>query len=506
IPPTITCPADVSVITASVTGTNVSFPSPVANDNCSVSFVCDYNSGDFFPCGTTTVTCTATDGAGLTATCTFNITVTCDPGTSDPCPEPIISTTFSTTLKSDRFEYGKAAIYDNAIGHTLLAESHASSTLATPNIQVTQLMPNGIHASTVLHNNPNTANAKNQERPEDMIYSDCGDLVSVGHLGAGAFQELYVKNGANMHEYNLGDRMEADFIKKSTSTDGFIIGGRRFQNERSELILIIHKECSELGVPATIYNFGIDVFPESATEVQLDPEIFPNLSGNAPYYAVTGQTGNNDVFILVVDVNGGVQFTGLMPYTVAGGNTTGMDIMQIASGNLMILGKRDATPSTSNIFLLELMTNIANSTPYFPIFQIREYYIPNSDVETGYAFVQDEEDNYIIAGTTSERTPNLDDQAFLMEVDHPGLNVNWTHLYEPKSSFVDIAISRNHEGYFMVGDKWEEGNNNIKNIYAVKTDANGAVRGVDCCTPIEVPNTQLGFSYLDPFTTEPVGV
>ncbi|MEL6943212.1 MAG: hypothetical protein AAFO82_11140, partial [Bacteroidota bacterium] len=259
-------------------------------------------------------------------------------------------------------------------------------------------------------------------------------------------------------------------------------------------------------MPATIYNFGIDVFPESATEVQLDPEIFPNLSGNAPYYAVTGQTGNNDVFILVVDVNGGVQFTGLMPYTVAGGNTTGMDIMQIASGNLMILGKRDATPSTSNIFLLELMTNIANSTPYFPIFQIREYYIPNSDVETGYAFVQDEEDNYIIAGTTSERTPNLDDQAFLMEVDHPGLNVNWTHLYEPKSSFVDIAISRNHEGYFMVGDKWEEGNNNIKNIYAVKTDANGAVRGVDCCTPIEVPNTQLGFSYLDPFTTEPVGV
>ncbi|MEM6697622.1 MAG: 3-coathanger stack domain-containing protein, partial [Bacteroidota bacterium] len=111
-----------------------------------------------------------------------------------------------------------------------------------------------------------------------------------------------------------------------------------------------------------------------------------------------------------------------------------------------------------------------------------------------------------IAGTTSERTPNLDDQAFLMEVDHPSLNVNWTHLYEPKSSFADIAISRNHEGYFMVGDKWEADNNNLKNIYAVKTDANGAVRGIDCCTPIEVPNTQLGFSYLEPFTTDPVGI
>lgn len=505
IPPSITCSSNVTVSTMSATGTTVVFPNPVATDNCSVTWTCDWVSGDFFPCGTTAVTCTATDGAGLMATCTFTVTVNCDPP-YDPCPDPLITNTFATTIKSDAFEYGRAAVYDDAIGHTLLAESHATSTLTTPNIQVTQLLPNGIHASSTLYNNTNSANSKNQEFPEDMIYSDCGELVSTGHLGAGTFQELYVKNSTTMVEYNLGDRMEADFIKKATSTTGFIVGGRRFQNGRSELVLIIEPDCASIGTPATIYNFGVDVFPESATEVQLDPALFPQLSGNAPYYAVTGQTGNNDVFILVVDVTGVVQFTGLTPYTVAGGNTTGMDIMQIASGNLMILGKRDATATTSNVFLMELMTNVSGAFPYFPIFQIREYYIPGSDVETGYAFVRDEEDNYVIAGTISERTPNLDDQAFLMEVDHPSLNVNWTHLYESKSSFVDITKARNDEGFFMVGDKWREDNNNIKNIYAVKTDVNGAISGIDCCTPIEVPNTQLGFSYLDPFTTDPVGI
>ncbi|MEM9884522.1 MAG: HYR domain-containing protein [Bacteroidota bacterium] len=506
-PPTISCPADVSVTTLSMTGTTVTFPPPVADDNCSVSFSCDYNSGDFFPCGTTTVTCTATDGAGLMATCTFDITVTCDPGTSDPCPAPIITNTFSTTIQSDASEYGRAAVYDDAIGLNLLAESNATFPFAIPNIQISQLLPNGTLApgGTVLYNNTNPANAKNQERPEDMIYSDCGELVSIGHFGIGSFQELYIENGTNIVEYNLGDQMEADFIKKSSSTSGFIVGGRRLQSGVSEMVLIIHPDCASLGAPATIYNFGFDVFPESATELELDPT-FPGISGNAPYYAVTGRTGNNDVFIFVVDVNGVVQFNGLVPYTVAGGNTMGLDIMQISNGNLMILAQRKPTPSTSNVFLMELMTNIPSSTPYFPIMQIREYYIPNSDAETGYAFIRNTDEDYVIAGTIHELSASIGKQAFLMEIDHNSLNVNWTHLYETYSSFTDITNAENNQAYFAVGEKWFEGAGGMQNIYAVKTDVNGAVEGIDCCTPVDVPDTQLGFSYQTAIDALPVGV
>ena len=47
-------------------------------DNCGATLSCDFNSGDFFPCGTTTVTCTATDMAGNQAFCSFDVVVQCD--------------------------------------------------------------------------------------------------------------------------------------------------------------------------------------------------------------------------------------------------------------------------------------------------------------------------------------------------------------------------------------------------------------------------------------------
>jgi len=76
-PPQITCtgniskPVDLGKCTAAVT-----FPAPTVSDNCSVSAACNPPSGSAFPIGTTTDTCTATDQAGLTASCSFNVTVT----------------------------------------------------------------------------------------------------------------------------------------------------------------------------------------------------------------------------------------------------------------------------------------------------------------------------------------------------------------------------------------------------------------------------------------------
>ena len=51
------------------------FPPPVATDNCpGVTVACVPPSGTPFPVGTTTVTCTATDASGNTATCSFTVT------------------------------------------------------------------------------------------------------------------------------------------------------------------------------------------------------------------------------------------------------------------------------------------------------------------------------------------------------------------------------------------------------------------------------------------------
>ncbi len=80
--PTITCPADITAST-DCDETVVSWTVTSA-DNCPGEIVvCTSNSGDTYPLGTTTVTCTVTDAAGNTATCDFNITVI------DDVPEPL---------------------------------------------------------------------------------------------------------------------------------------------------------------------------------------------------------------------------------------------------------------------------------------------------------------------------------------------------------------------------------------------------------------------------------
>ncbi len=76
-PPSITCPANISVFNdPGVCGAVVNF-SATATDNCS-GVLLSYlpASGSMFPVGTTSVTATATDAAGNHATCTFTVTVT----------------------------------------------------------------------------------------------------------------------------------------------------------------------------------------------------------------------------------------------------------------------------------------------------------------------------------------------------------------------------------------------------------------------------------------------
>ncbi|HSB12623.1 MAG TPA: Calx-beta domain-containing protein [Blastocatellia bacterium] len=80
-PPTLACPANVSAVTNQNVCqqggcATVSYTTPTAMDNCpGVQVVCSPPSGACMPTGSTTVTCTATDTAGNTASCSFSVTV-----------------------------------------------------------------------------------------------------------------------------------------------------------------------------------------------------------------------------------------------------------------------------------------------------------------------------------------------------------------------------------------------------------------------------------------------
>jgi hypothetical protein len=74
---TLTCPADQNAAAPpGTTGTTVNFPLPSLGGTCTgVTTDCVPAPGDFFPVGTTAVTCTATVAGVPPPTCAFNVTV-----------------------------------------------------------------------------------------------------------------------------------------------------------------------------------------------------------------------------------------------------------------------------------------------------------------------------------------------------------------------------------------------------------------------------------------------
>jgi hypothetical protein len=78
--PTIVCPPNqIAMATTAcpvAAGAVVTYPAPMASDNCALqSVICNPPSGSTFPVGTSTVICTATDSSSNTATCSFAVTV-----------------------------------------------------------------------------------------------------------------------------------------------------------------------------------------------------------------------------------------------------------------------------------------------------------------------------------------------------------------------------------------------------------------------------------------------
>src|SRR5439155_1725321 len=89
------CPANQSVSTDAGLCTAVVSYAPTAADNCdsSVTVACSPVSGSAFPKGTTHVTCTASDAAGNTSTCQFDVTVNDTEKPAVICPSNITQNT-----------------------------------------------------------------------------------------------------------------------------------------------------------------------------------------------------------------------------------------------------------------------------------------------------------------------------------------------------------------------------------------------------------------------------
>ena len=78
--PVLTCPSPVSATTTTLGGAPVTYSAPTASGGTApVTVTCTPASGSMFPIGTTQVSCTAADAAGLTASCGFPVSLALQP-------------------------------------------------------------------------------------------------------------------------------------------------------------------------------------------------------------------------------------------------------------------------------------------------------------------------------------------------------------------------------------------------------------------------------------------
>ncbi|XP_033115250.1 hyalin-like [Anneissia japonica] len=94
--PSVTCPDDISQTTIQGQSTSAAtWNEPIVTDNVdsSLSANCSRASGSYFRVGTTAVTCSATDTAGKTGSCTFNIEVKDTEVPNVTCPDDMSQAT-----------------------------------------------------------------------------------------------------------------------------------------------------------------------------------------------------------------------------------------------------------------------------------------------------------------------------------------------------------------------------------------------------------------------------
>ncbi|QIE58286.1 HYR domain-containing protein [Rasiella rasia] len=218
-PPAITCPADITVDNdPGECGAIVTFAA-TATDNCpsTVSITYSQDPGTQFPVGTTTVTATATDGAGNSATCTFNVTV-------NDAEDPTITCPGDITVNNDPGNCGTVVTYTSP-----MATDNCSGFITTETFDFTGAMQTFTVPSGVTSISIEAFGGAGQ----DMIIEDFDP--SIGGLGGQASGDLAVTPGDVLTIFVGGEGVDGiggfngggvgGFGTPSTGTGGFAGSG-----------------------------------------------------------------------------------------------------------------------------------------------------------------------------------------------------------------------------------------------------------------------------------------
>ncbi|PVX47419.1 HYR domain-containing protein [Flavobacterium sp. 103] len=186
--PTITCPSNVSVVADAgvCTATGVALGTPTVTDNCSsgAALVITNDAPTIFSIGTTTVTWTATDAAGNTATCQQTVTVTDTEKPVITCPTDVSVVADAGLCTASAVALSTATATDNcSTGATLVISNDAPPTF---NIGTTTVTWTATDAAGNTQSCTQTVTVSDTEKPTITCPTDVSVVADAGLCTASA--------------------------------------------------------------------------------------------------------------------------------------------------------------------------------------------------------------------------------------------------------------------------------------------------------------------------------
>ena len=143
--PQLSCPSDITLNTASGSNQAIATWTVTASDNVDSNLLPsgDHTSGDSFGVGSTPVTYTVTDAAGLSDSCAFNVIVSDNEAPQlSGCPPSSVSIDTSAGLSTGVYNFAISAS-DNVDGAVTVNVDHAGNTFALGSTTVTASASDG---------------------------------------------------------------------------------------------------------------------------------------------------------------------------------------------------------------------------------------------------------------------------------------------------------------------------------------------------------------------------
>ncbi len=337
-PPTIVCPANVDMnVDAGVCGAVVSFETPSASDNSGLDVTVTQTagpaSGEVFPVGTTTVTFTATDAAGNSASCSFDVTVTDNedptfgtvsdimvntdagvcgavvsfeaPSATDNCEGTVVTLNEGSLASGSEFPVGTTTVTYTATDAAGNTSTVSFDVIVTDNEDPTIACPSDIITTNVIGQNYAVVTYT-----EITATDNCGVTVErTSGLASGAQFPIGTTVVTYVATDSSGNQTECSFTVLVKGTPVAVDDAVTTNEDTSVVISVLDNDSDPDGDILTIIS---NTNPSNGTVVLNEDGTFtytPNANYNGPdsfEYTISDGNGGTDtatVTITVVPVN-----------------------------------------------------------------------------------------------------------------------------------------------------------------------------------------------------------